>query len=176
MSFRYTAAYVGPFCIALGRGNVGEIQRFFFPVPRAIDEQLGNEQFVTEGRIGVTWKSDNKYNTELEVGGRLYHDAMKPPPAINEEAILTALTDCAYVCVSASGIAQAVHLEVVHLEPGERVAMDRYSLIAVGSKDSSITINGGEARTGPRIVYARSSELTIEARTPCVIGNFSFLG
>ncbi|MBL8474809.1 MAG: hypothetical protein JNK71_01870 [Methyloversatilis sp.] len=176
MSFKYTAAYIGPFCIALGRGKAGDIQRFFFSIPRTIDEELGSAQFVTEGRIGITWKSDRKFDSELEVGGRLYHDTAKPPPAINEEATLIAITECAYVCVSASGIAQAVHLNVVSLDAGETITMDRYSLIAVGGKDSSITINGSEARNGPRIIYARSSELTIEARAPSVMGNFSFLG
>lgn len=58
----------------------------------------------------------------------------EPAPAVNEEMTITALTDCSYLCVVASGIQQRVQLVRHELAARRQVTVDRFSLVAVDSR------------------------------------------
>jgi hypothetical protein len=176
MTFRYSTAFIGPFCVSHARGKTGQIQKFRFPVPVPKNEDIAQGLLILDGRIEINWSTGPQYDTELGVGASLTLDQVERPLAINEEMTLTAITDCEFLCVSPIGIEQKVHLERHHLDAGDRMETNRYDLIAIAGADSTVRVNGSDLKAGPRLLYARSSELEIHADTPSTIGVFSFQG
>lgn len=175
MSFAFTCAYIGPFCVSHGRGKREEIQRFRFATQAESMRHLGYTPMVMDGRVRVAWSTTpDRPGIEMGVGGSFLYDQFdRPAPAVNEEMTITALTDCSYLCVVASGIQQRVQLERHELAARGQVTVDRFCLVAIAGADSSVRINGSSPKTGIRVVYARSADLVIEADSRCVIGVFS---
>lgn len=176
MSFHYTNAYIGPFCVSYAQGETGQIQKFRLPLPIISREHIQQGLMITEGDIEVTWSPDSDEGIVLGSGGSFVLDRPALPMAINAEVTLKALRDCAFLCVTAVGLEQKVELERYQLAPGERLAAERYALVAVGGNAPVVRVNGGEPLKGSRLLYARTTELDIEADTSAVIGKFFFAG
>lgn len=176
MTFRYTNAYIGPFCVSYAQGKEGEIQKFRFPLPVISRDHISQGLMITEGDIEIKWSHGEDYGGVMGVGGSFALDGPGVPFAINTEATLKALGRCAFLCVTAAGIEQKVFLERYRLAPGETMVAERYALVAVAGPDAEVRVNGGEVRKGIRLVYGRSGETTVEAVTPTVVGKFQFAG
>lgn len=176
MSFQYTNAYIGPFCVSYAQGGIGEIQKFRFPLPVISREHVAQGLMITEGEIRVAWSHDPACDTTLGPGGSFALDRPGIPLAINAEVTLTALSPCAFLCITAAGIEQKVELERFHLDADAHLEAERYSLIAIAGSESIVRINGGEPKKGARLAYGKRSALEIDALTPTIIGKFSFAG
>lgn len=177
MKFIYTNAYVGPYCVSYAEAQAGDTQIYRFPLPVISREHLGQGLMITEGKIRVIWpESAGSASHILEEGGSFALDGPAIPFAINSELTLEALTPSAFLCVTATGIEQKVHLDRYYLEAGDEIIAERYALIAVAGTESLVAINGREAVKGIRLLYGRDSEITVCAVTRCVIGKFSFSG
>lgn len=174
MTFRYTTANIGPYCVSLARGQSGQIQKFRFPVPVQKGNDIAQALLIVEGKIQVGWSTGAEFDTELGVGGSFALDQGRRPLAVNEEMTLSAATKCAFLCVSAVGSAQKVHMERIRLSPGERTSISRYDLVAVAGPDSAIRVNNEHDFHGIRLVYPKTQELDVVATAPSLLGVFSF--
>jgi hypothetical protein len=174
MDFTYTTAYIGPYCVSLARGKSGQVQRFRFPVPFSSVEEVSQGLLVTEGRILLSWSIGPEYDAVMGPGGSFVLDSVGHPMSVNEELAHEALEDCSFLCVSAVGIEQRVDLMRYWLKTGEKVLIERYSLVAITGSDSLISVNGRSPQRGARLFYARSTELEITAHSDVVVGRFAF--
>ncbi|MBI2308428.1 MAG: hypothetical protein HYU78_14080 [Rhodocyclales bacterium] len=176
MSFEYTNAYIGPYCVSYAQGEAGQTQRFRLPLPVVSREHIQQGLMITEGDIRVVWAHRPDEAAVLGPGGSFVLDRPAIPLAIDAEVTLTAVRDCAFLCVTAVGIEQKVELERHTLSPSERVTAERYSLVSIAGENPVVRINGGEPAQGVRLLYARNSEMEIEAVTSAVVGKFFFAG
>lgn len=177
MSFIFNTAYIGPFAVSLAVGKAGEIQKFRYKIPVHKD-LISQGTFVLAGRIQASWSGGFSKDQVFEAGSNLAHDRQyqKAPLVLNEDLTLTALTDCAYICSSAVGIEQKVIIERYDPRADQEIVIPRYELLLVGGEDAAISINGGPVKKGPRLVYARSSELVVHTHSHSPLASLSFAG
>ncbi|MGC4061894.1 MAG: hypothetical protein QM749_14010 [Aquabacterium sp.] len=171
MAFAFETAYIGPYAVTLAKAQSGDTQTFRFKVPAPKDE-LAKGAFMLKGQIRTDWSTARQAGPVLEAGALLNGDrADHAPPmlCLNEALTLTALLDSAYVSASAVGIEERVVISRLSLRPDERLTVPRYNLLMVPA-GSVLSVNGAPAVEGPRLVYARSGELVVEAHTACHLG------
>lgn len=177
MNFRYTNAYVGPFCVSYAEANEGDSQRYRFPLPVISREHLGQGLMITKGRFRVVWPQGSEgSDLIMDEGGSFALDSPVIPFAVDAEFTLTALSTSAFLCVTAAGTEQKVRLERHYLRPGETMLAERYTLLAIVGAESVIRANGGDPLKGIRLLYGRNGEISLEATTSCVVGKFYFVG
>lgn len=176
MSFRYTNAYIGPYCVSYAEGDAGQIQKFRMPLPIVSREHIQQGLMITEGNIEVIWSPEDGESITLGPGGSFALDRPAIPLAIDAEVTLKALSDCAFLCVTAVGLEQKVELERTRLAPGETYTAERYALVSIAGDNPAVRVNGGSVQHGSRLLYARTTELNIEAISPIVVGKFHFAG
>lgn len=176
MAFTFKTAFIGPYAVTLAKGHVGDTQKFRYKVP-ATPEYMAQGTFVLEGKILANWSSGSSDDQVYDVGGCLSADRVfkKRLLMLNEDLTLTALGNSSYICASAVGIEQRVHVERFKLAAGEEIEVPRYDLLMIGG-DSAVRINDGESKQGVRLVYARSTALRIRAEAPSILGTLSFRG
>ncbi|MGC4061896.1 MAG: hypothetical protein QM749_14020 [Aquabacterium sp.] len=172
--FKFSTAFIGPFAVSVGTGRAGDTQKLRYKIPPS-KELIGQGTFVLSGSLHANWSSGFSKDQVFEVGGNLSTDRVfeKKVLILNEDLTLTALTDCSYICTSAVGIKQKVHMDRQALEPGQALVVPRYELLVIGG-DAAVRINGKAPSAGPRLVYARSQELHIEAQSAAVVATLSF--
>lgn len=174
MTFHYTTANIGPYCVSLARGKSGQVQKFRFPIPVQKGNDIAQALLIVAGRIQVHWSTGSEYDIELGIGESFALDHARRPLAVNEELTLFASSDCAFLCVSAVGIAQKVHMDRFKLSAGEGISVARFDLVAVAGAESTVRINSGDDARGIRLIYPKTRDLNISATTPSILGVFSF--
>jgi hypothetical protein len=176
MTFRYTNAYVGPFCVSYAEGNPGEIQKFQFPYLVMSREHLAQGLMITKGRIRIDWSFSEEFSRDLDEGASFAVDGPNVPLAVDAEATLSAMTPCAFLCITAAGIEQKVFFEKCKLKPGESMSAERYSLVAIAGDDTQVKVNGGDVQKGIRLIYGRNAEIQVEAVSSAIVGKFYLAG
>lgn len=167
MSFTYTAGYVGPFSVSVGRGRDGRIQRFRHPLPIHRIELSRQATLIVSGRMALTWSTDETFRKELGPGGAFVEDAPpNRPMAVDEELVIQAIGDSAYVCVEAIGVQQKVRMQRFVIEPGNPIQVPRYDLAVVAQGDHPLYADGRELPAGPRIFYGRTKAFELQSSHP----------
>ena len=163
MSFSYTAGYIGPFSVSVGRGRDSHIQRFRLPLPFNL-EIARQSTFIVSGRLSLNWSTDASYCKELGPGGAFVEDAPPNRPiAVDEELTIKAIGDSAYVCVETIGVQQKVRMQRLIIEPGKTLQVPRYDLAIVADGDHVLYADGREYPGAPRILYGRTKAFELQS-------------
>lgn len=178
MSFNYQGAFIGPFSVAVGRGQNGELQKFRYPFPATrTHEHFFQALFMIEGRVEMRWSNGAPSVKELGVGGSFTEDDPKDrPKAVDEELTIKSIGDSAYVCVSPVGVEQKVRMHRTVLQPGESLEVPRHELAVTADSPYPVRVDGRQLAAGPRFFYGRTREFRLSADGPVACAVFSMLG
>lgn len=178
MSFSYQGALIGPFSVAIGRGDDGQLQKFRYPIPpERTHEPFFQALFMIEGSVGLRRSTGDGFVKEIGVGGSFTEDYPKgPTTAHDEDLIVRSIGSSAYVCVSPVAIEQKVRMHRTVLQAGERLEVPRHEMAITADSPYCVLLDGRRLAKGPRFFYGRSREFHLSSDGPVACAVFSMLG